>query len=72
VVENRPGAGGNFGTEAAVKAAADGHTLLMVNPGHAIGATLYENLNFNFIRDIAPVAGITHVHSCPVESAKST
>jgi tripartite-type tricarboxylate transporter receptor subunit TctC len=59
VIENRPGAGSNIGTEAAVHAAADGYTLLMVLTPNAVNATLYENLNFNFIRDIAPVAGIS-------------
>ena len=59
IVENRPGAGGNIGTEAAVKAPADGYTLLLVAAPNAINATLYANLNFNFIRDIAPVACIT-------------
>ena len=58
VVENRPGAGGNIGTEVVVRAPPDGYTLLMVGPPHAINATLYEKLNFNFIRDIAPVASI--------------
>jgi tripartite-type tricarboxylate transporter receptor subunit TctC len=58
VVENRPGAGTNIGTEAVVRAPADGYTLLMVTSSSAINATLYERLNFNFIRDIAPVAGI--------------
>ena len=58
VIENRPGAGTNIATEAAVKAAPDGYTLLMVSPGNAINATLYDKLNFNFIRDIAPVASI--------------
>jgi tripartite-type tricarboxylate transporter receptor subunit TctC len=58
IIENRPGAGANIGTEAVVKAAADGYTLLMVTPPNAINATLYDRLNFNFIRDIAPVAGI--------------
>jgi tripartite-type tricarboxylate transporter receptor subunit TctC len=58
VVENRPGAGSNIATEAVVRAPADGYTLLMVGPSSAINATLYEKLNFNFIRDIAPVAGI--------------
>jgi tripartite-type tricarboxylate transporter receptor subunit TctC len=58
VIENRPGAGTNIGTEAVVRAPADGHTLLLVTPPNAISATLYEKLNFNFIRDIAPVAGI--------------
>jgi tripartite-type tricarboxylate transporter receptor subunit TctC len=56
VVENRPGAGNNIATEAVVRAPADGYTLLMVGPSSAINATLYDNLNFNFIRDIAPVA----------------
>jgi len=58
VVENRVGAGGNVGTEVVVRSAPDGYTLLMVNGANAISATLYTNLNFNFIRDIAPVAGI--------------
>ena len=56
VVENRPGAGTNIGIEAVVRAPPDGHTLLMTDPSPTIGATLYENLNFNFIRDIAPVS----------------
>jgi len=58
IIENRPGAGGNIGTEAVVRAAADGYTLLLIGPNNAISATLYDKLNFNFIRDIAPVAGI--------------
>ena len=58
VVENRVGAGNNIATEAVVKAPADGHTLLLVTAANAISATLYERLNFNFIRDIAPVANI--------------
>ena len=58
VIENRPGAGGNIATEAVVRAPADGYTLLTVAASHAINATLYEKLNFNFIRDITPVAGI--------------
>jgi tripartite-type tricarboxylate transporter receptor subunit TctC len=61
IVENRPGAGGNIGTEAVVKAPADGHTLLLVGPANTINATLYDKLNFNFIRDIAPVATIARV-----------
>lgn len=61
VIENRPGGGGNIGTEAVVRAPADGYTLLLVGPPHAINATLYDKLNFNFIRDIAPVAGIMRV-----------
>jgi tripartite-type tricarboxylate transporter receptor subunit TctC len=58
VVENRPGAGNNLGTEAVVNAAPDGYTLLLVNPANGINATLYKDLKFNFIRDIAPVAGL--------------
>jgi tripartite-type tricarboxylate transporter receptor subunit TctC len=61
LIENRPGGGGNIGTEAVVRAPADGYTLLLVGPPHAINATLYDKLNFNFIRDIAPVAGIMSV-----------
>jgi tripartite-type tricarboxylate transporter receptor subunit TctC len=61
VIENRPGAGSNIGTEAVVRAPADGHTLLLVAPANAINATLYDRLNFNFIRDIAPVAGLIRV-----------
>jgi tripartite-type tricarboxylate transporter receptor subunit TctC len=58
VIENRPGAGGNVGTEAVVRAPADAHTLLLVTAANAINATLYGNLSFNFLRDIEPVAGI--------------
>jgi tripartite-type tricarboxylate transporter receptor subunit TctC len=58
VIENRPGAGTNVATEAVVRAPADGYTLLMVLPPNAINATLYQKLNVNFIRDIAPVAGL--------------
>src|SRR5713101_8147401 len=58
VVEHRPGAGANIGTEAVVRAPPDGYTLLLVNPANAINATLYEKLNFTFVRDIVPVAGI--------------
>jgi tripartite-type tricarboxylate transporter receptor subunit TctC len=60
VIENRPGAGSNIGTESVVRAPADGYTLLLVGVPNAINATLYDRLNFNFIRDIAPVAGIDH------------
>jgi tripartite-type tricarboxylate transporter receptor subunit TctC len=58
VIDNRPGAGGNIGTEAVVRAPADGYTLLLCGAFSAINATLYDKLNFNFIRDIAPVASI--------------
>jgi tripartite-type tricarboxylate transporter receptor subunit TctC len=58
VIENRPGAGGNIGTEGVARAPADGHTLLLVTTANAINATLYDKLNFNFIQDIAPVASI--------------
>lgn len=61
VVENRPGAGGNLGTEVVVQAPPDGHTLLVCGPVNTINATLYEGLGFDFARDIAPVAGIVRV-----------
>jgi tripartite-type tricarboxylate transporter receptor subunit TctC len=58
VIENRPGGGGNIGTEAVVRAPADGHTLLLAGTSNAINATLYDKLSYNFIRDIAPIAPI--------------
>jgi tripartite-type tricarboxylate transporter receptor subunit TctC len=61
IIDNRPGAGSNVGTEAVVRAPPDGYTLLLVGPPGAINATLYDKLNFNFIRDIAPVVGIIRV-----------
>jgi tripartite-type tricarboxylate transporter receptor subunit TctC len=61
IVDNRPGAGGNVGTETVVHAPPDGYTLLLVAAANAINATLYEKLNFNFIRDIVPVAAIVSV-----------
>src|SRR5438270_170790 len=61
VIENKAGAGGNIGTEAVVNAAPDGYTLLLATVPNAVNASLYEKLNFNFIRDIAPVAGIIRV-----------
>jgi tripartite-type tricarboxylate transporter receptor subunit TctC len=59
IIENRPGAGNNIATEAVVRAPPDGYTLLMIGPDATINATLYAKLNFNFIRDIAPIASIT-------------
>ena len=61
IIENRPGAGSNIATEAVVRAPPDGYTLLLVTSPNAINATLYDKLNFNFIRDIAPVACIIRV-----------
>jgi tripartite-type tricarboxylate transporter receptor subunit TctC len=61
VTENRPGGGNNIGTEAVVRAPPDGYTLLLVSTTNAINATLYDRLNFDFIRDIAPVAGIVRL-----------
>src|SRR5947209_12339298 len=58
LVENRPGAGANIGTEGVVRAPSDGYTLLVVSVANTVNATLYERLNFNFIRDIAPVGGL--------------
>jgi tripartite-type tricarboxylate transporter receptor subunit TctC len=61
VIENRTGAGGNVGTEAVVRAPPDGYTLLLVASANAVNATLYDKLNYNFIRDIAPVAGVVRI-----------
>jgi tripartite-type tricarboxylate transporter receptor subunit TctC len=58
VIESRPGGGTNIATEAVVRAAPDGYTLLLVAPANAINASLYDKLNYNFLRDIAPVAGL--------------
>src|SRR5947209_2349771 len=58
-IDNRPGAGNNIGTKLAVNADPDGYTLLLVNPANGINGSLYKNLSFNFVQDIAPVAGIT-------------
>jgi tripartite-type tricarboxylate transporter receptor subunit TctC len=63
VIENRPGAGTNIGTQAVVNAPPDGYTLLMVSLSGAVNATLYDKLNFNLIRDIAPVAGLIRIPS---------
>jgi len=61
VIENKPGAGNNIGTETVVRADPDGYTVLLVNPANFINTTLYANLNFNFVRDIAPVASFIRV-----------
>jgi len=61
IVENRAGAGNNLATEAVAKAAPDGYTILLVNPANGINATLYKKLPFNFLRDIAPVAGLAEL-----------
>jgi len=61
IIENKPGAGNNIGTEAAIHSPPDGYTVFLTNPANAINATLYRKLNFNFIRDTAPVAGIMRV-----------
>ena len=61
VIDNRPGAGNNIGTEVVVNSPPDGYTMLLVNPANGINATLYKKLPFNVLRDIAPVAGITRV-----------
>jgi tripartite-type tricarboxylate transporter receptor subunit TctC len=66
VIENKPGAGSNIATETVVRSSADGYTLLLVSGANAINATLYDRLNFNFIRDIAPVAGIGRVSNVMV------
>jgi len=61
IIDNRPGAGGNIGAEVAAKAAPDGYTLLLVAPANVVNVTLYDKLEFNFMRDIAPVGGLTRV-----------
>ncbi|MGZ5034741.1 MAG: Bug family tripartite tricarboxylate transporter substrate binding protein [Usitatibacter sp.] len=58
VIENKPGAGNNIGVESVIASPPDGYTMLLVNPANGINATLYKNLSYNFIRDIAPVAGL--------------
>jgi hypothetical protein len=71
IVEDRPGAGTNLATEAVVRALPDGYTLLMASSSNAINATLYDKLNFNFIRDIAPVALALHLQQHRVEHQPS-
>jgi tripartite-type tricarboxylate transporter receptor subunit TctC len=61
IVESRPGAGSNIGTEAVIRSSPDGYTMLIVAPANAINATLYDNLNYNFLRDMALVGGIIRV-----------
>ncbi len=61
IIENKPGAGNNIGTEAVINSPPDGYTVYLVNPANAINATLYQKLSFNFIRDMAPVAGLMRV-----------
>jgi len=77
VVENKPGVGNNLGVEFVVNSPPDGYTMLLVNPANGINATLYKNLNFNFIRDIVPVAGLVRAPnvmevtpSLPVKTVK--
>src|SRR5207253_9496951 len=75
IVENKPGGGNNIGVEVVINAPPDGYTILLVNPANGINATLYKNLPYNFIRDIAPVAGLIRTpnvmeatNSLPVKS----
>jgi tripartite-type tricarboxylate transporter receptor subunit TctC len=73
LIENRPGGGGNIGIEAVVRTPADGYTLLVVDSALAINATLFENLNYNFIHDIAPIASIIRVpHVMQVNPSRSS
>jgi tripartite-type tricarboxylate transporter receptor subunit TctC len=69
IIENKPGGGNNIGVESVVRADPDGYTMLLVNPANGINATLYKNLPFNFIRDIAPVAGIVRTPNVMVVPA---
>ncbi|WP_096357436.1 Bug family tripartite tricarboxylate transporter substrate binding protein [Variibacter gotjawalensis] len=61
IIENRPGAGNNIGTEAVINSAPDGYTVLLTNPANSVNATLYRKLNFNFMNDTVPIAGIARV-----------
>ena len=69
IIENKPGGGNNIGTEYVIKSPPDGYTMLLVNPANGINATLYKNLNYNFIRDIAPVAGLVRTPNVMVVPA---
>jgi len=64
VIENKPGAGNNIATEAVINAEPDGYTLLLINPANYINATLYTNLKFNVVRDIAPIARVQSRAEC--------
>ena len=70
VVENKPGAGNNIGTEFVINSPPDGYTMLLVNPANGINASLYKKLSFNFVRDIAPVAGIVRTPNVMVLTTK--
>src|SRR5262249_10896459 len=70
IVENRPGAGNNLGTEAVIRSAPDGYTVLLTNPANGINASLYKKLAFNFIRDTDPVAGFIRVPTVMVVNPK--
>src|SRR6185312_2799762 len=61
IIENKPGGGNNIATEAAIKSPPDGYTLFLVNPANTVNASLYQHLSFNFLRDMAPVAGFIRV-----------
>ena len=70
IIENKPGGGNNIGTEYVVKSPPDGYTMLLVNPANGINATLYRNLSFNFVNDIAPVAGLVRTPNVMVVTTK--
>ena len=70
VVENKPGAGNNIGTEFVINSPPDGYTMLLVNPANGINASLYKKLSFNFVRDVAPVAGLVRTPNVMVLTTK--